>query len=215
MGSRAKGFTLVELAIVLVIIGIIIGALLKGQEMIFNAKVKRTVSLIKELMAAVYTYYDRYGYLPGDDPTASQRWGRNAPDGNGDGIVCYQFWDCAAGNQSRDEYKYLIRHLRYANFISGDPNEVNPWIPVPFGSTRLGVVNAIHIATWTDTGSPHYGKLVAHVLAIPGEASEAIDRIMDDGNCTTGSLMAFDATVERWCNGTYSRDHSYDLHVFF
>ncbi|MEM0326942.1 MAG: prepilin-type N-terminal cleavage/methylation domain-containing protein [Desulfurococcaceae archaeon] len=69
----SRGFTLVELAIVLVIIGIILGGILKGQELIFNAKVKRLQSQVKEMMAAVYTYYDKYGYLPGDDPTANSR----------------------------------------------------------------------------------------------------------------------------------------------
>lgn len=52
-----KGFTLVELAIVLVIIGIILGAVLKGQELINNAKVKRAYNQQREVMAAVYTYY--------------------------------------------------------------------------------------------------------------------------------------------------------------
>ena len=210
---REAGFTLVELAIVLVVIGIVVGAVLKGQELIYNAKVKRTVSLIKELMAAVQIYYDRYGYLPGDDPTASSRWS-GAPDGNGDGIICYRFWDCPP-SANRDEYKYLIRHLRYANLISGDPNETDPWIQIPIGSTRASVVSTIHIATWTASGNPHFGKLVAHVLAIPGEASEIIDRIMDDGNCTTGSLVSWDVDAGAWCSGTYLKDRSYDLHVFF
>ncbi|MGC9141911.1 MAG: prepilin-type N-terminal cleavage/methylation domain-containing protein, partial [Caldimicrobium sp.] len=74
MRERVRGFTLVELAIVLVIIGIILGAVLKGQELVFNAKVKRLVSQAKEMMAALYTYYDKYGYYPGDDPTATTRW---------------------------------------------------------------------------------------------------------------------------------------------
>jgi len=51
---------------VLVIIGIILGAVLKGQEMIFNAKVKRLQSQVRELIAAYYTYYDKYGRYPGD-----------------------------------------------------------------------------------------------------------------------------------------------------
>ncbi len=61
-----KGFTLVELAIVLVIIGIILGAVLKGQELINNAKAKRIINDTKGLMALAYTFYDRYGRFPGD-----------------------------------------------------------------------------------------------------------------------------------------------------
>lgn len=61
-----KGFTLVELAIVLVIIGIILGAVLKGQELINNAKAKRVINDTKGLVALAYTFYDRYGRFPGD-----------------------------------------------------------------------------------------------------------------------------------------------------
>ncbi|ODA43382.1 hypothetical protein THER_1890 [Thermodesulfovibrio sp. N1] len=61
-----KGFTLVELAIVLVIIGIILGAVLKGQDLINNAKAKRLINDTKGLVALAYTFYDRYGRFPGD-----------------------------------------------------------------------------------------------------------------------------------------------------
>lgn len=61
-----KGFTLVELAIVLVIIGIILGAVLKGQELINNARVKRIQNDMKGLEAMIWTFFDRKGRLPGD-----------------------------------------------------------------------------------------------------------------------------------------------------
>lgn len=64
--SSQRGFTLLELAIVLVIIGIILGAILKGQELINNAKAKRVLNDMKGLAAMYYTFYDRYGRFPGD-----------------------------------------------------------------------------------------------------------------------------------------------------
>ena len=70
--KQEQGFTLVELAIVLVIIGLLLGAVLKGQQLIYNAKVKRVQNQIKEMEAAFYTYYDKYGYYPGDDPQLPQ-----------------------------------------------------------------------------------------------------------------------------------------------
>lgn len=61
-----KGFTLIEMAIVLVIIGIIIGAVVKGQDLIENAKAKQFVSKMKSWEISLNTYYDRKGRLPGD-----------------------------------------------------------------------------------------------------------------------------------------------------
>jgi prepilin-type N-terminal cleavage/methylation domain-containing protein len=66
LGNQA-GFTLVELAIGLVIIGLLIGAILGGAQMIKNAKIKRQISDLRGLYGAVYTYFDRFLQLPGDD----------------------------------------------------------------------------------------------------------------------------------------------------
>jgi len=219
MRGKGKGFTLVELAIVLVIIGIIIGAVLKGQEMIFNAKVKRTISLIKELMAAVNAYYDRYGYLPGDDPTASSRW-PNATDGNGDGIICNPLWyNCTGG----PEYMYAIRHLRYANLISGDPNEDPPIIPHPFYKryyTGDLPTMIVHTSTLVGTVADIYmGKPYIRIRDVPGKGAEMIDRIMDDGFRLSGSVLGCIPLVgcvgNATYNNTYNPDQLYSIHVYF
>jgi len=60
------GFTLVELAIGLVIIGLLIGAILGGSQMIANAKIRRQVQDLRGLYASVYTYFDKFSQLPGD-----------------------------------------------------------------------------------------------------------------------------------------------------
>lgn len=61
-----KGFTLIELAIVLVVIGLILGAVLKGQDLINNAKAKRAITDAQGLSAMAHLFLDRYGRLPGD-----------------------------------------------------------------------------------------------------------------------------------------------------
>ena len=61
-----RGFTLIELSIVLVIIGIILAAVLRGQDLIDNAKAKRVSSLISQWTVPIRQYYDMKGYFPGD-----------------------------------------------------------------------------------------------------------------------------------------------------
>lgn len=64
-----RGFTLIELAIVLVIIGIILGAVLKGQDLIEGAKVKRVINFPNKWEVPIWTFYDKRGYFPGDTDT--------------------------------------------------------------------------------------------------------------------------------------------------
>ncbi len=61
-----KGFTLIELAIVLIIIGIILGAVIKGQDLIQNARAKKVVSKFREWEIAQWNFYDRKGRFAGD-----------------------------------------------------------------------------------------------------------------------------------------------------
>ena len=81
---RESGFTLVEIAIVLVIIGLLLGGILKGQEMITQAKIKNSIADFSGISAAYYGYQDRYRAIPGDDPGAT-RWA-GATNGNGNGV---------------------------------------------------------------------------------------------------------------------------------
>src|SRR3954462_10511403 len=88
MKKSEKGFTLVEIAIVLVIIGLLLGGILKGQEMITQAKIKNVIADVTGVSAAMYGYQDRYRALPGDDKGAT-RWAGATPakEGNGHGVI--------------------------------------------------------------------------------------------------------------------------------
>lgn len=90
------GFTLIELAVVLIIIGLIAGAVLKGQDLLETAKMRSVLSDISRYRLAVYLYQETYGALPGNDKNASTRF-KDVLDGTGSGKLesdqeKQQFW---------------------------------------------------------------------------------------------------------------------------
>src|SRR5713101_5855001 len=92
--STETGFTLVEIAIVLVIIGLLLGGILKGQEMITQAKIKNVIDDLNGITVAITSYQDRYRALPGDDKNATTRWTTQAPaSGDGDGVMLGKYKD--------------------------------------------------------------------------------------------------------------------------
>ena len=127
---KQKGFTLVEIAIVLVIVGLLIGGVLKGQEMITNAKLKRIESDNAGIAAAMFSYQDRYLQLPGDDSDALGRFTvyttaspAIAANGNGDGTIGLGTdWDLSTAtawaNGTQETLKFF-GHLRASGLISG------------------------------------------------------------------------------------------------
>jgi prepilin-type N-terminal cleavage/methylation domain-containing protein len=188
MKKSQKGFTLVEIAIVLVIIGLLLGGILKGQEMITQAKIKNVIADVTGVSAAMYGYQDRYRALPGDDKGAD-RWtsGGGGVKGNGNGVIegvynstastppeSIQFWD----------------HLRRAGFVGGAGTE-NPFNAVAgkmgvqagdgSGATPGGVL-AVSGTTEQFTG------LILCTANLPDKIAVSVDAQMDDGKGKTGSV---------------------------
>lgn len=84
--AKVQAFSLIELGIVLIIIGVLVGAILKGQDLLQAAKINSLLEDIKRYRNAVAMYHQTYGEWPGDDPKAAERF-QNAENGNGDGII--------------------------------------------------------------------------------------------------------------------------------
>src|SRR5215831_4773158 len=82
-----RGFTLIEIAIVLVIIGLLLGGVLKGQELITGARVRNLISQQDGIKAAFFGFQDRYRALPGDYPAASTNIAGVNIVGNGNGRI--------------------------------------------------------------------------------------------------------------------------------
>lgn len=136
MNSRQGGFTLVELAIVMVIIGLLIGGVLKGQELINQAQYKKTLTILKGVQAAGETFRDKYAALPGDMLNANNRLpscaaGCNGGDGNG--IIGLQNTqaniDQTGMTAPMIETSLFWRHLAAADLISGVSAGANMAVP--------------------------------------------------------------------------------------
>src|SRR5438034_5887737 len=103
--STEAGFTLVEIAIVLVIIGLLLGGILKGQEMITQARIKNIVNDFNGVTVAVTSYQDRYRAIPGDDLNATARWTvQNPASGNGNGAIAGRSEERRVGKEWRSRW---------------------------------------------------------------------------------------------------------------
>ena len=72
--TARRGFTLIELSIVLVVIGLIVGGILVGQTLIQAAQMRSLIKQIEAYRTATMTFRDKYGALPGDIGNATQFW---------------------------------------------------------------------------------------------------------------------------------------------
>ncbi len=125
-----SGFTLIEMSIVLVIIGLIVGGILVGVDMVNAAAIRAQISQIEKYNTAVHTFQSKYGYLPGDipNPYASQFGfqSRGNYPGTGDGNGILQGFDpgdgYANGLFENGETTMFWVDLSTANLIDGTFN---------------------------------------------------------------------------------------------
>jgi prepilin-type N-terminal cleavage/methylation domain-containing protein len=179
MKVRQKGFTLVEIAIVLVIIGLLLGGILKGQEMITQAKIKNVIADFSGISAAYHGYQDRYRAIPGDDVNAT-RWA-GATAGSGNGIVTGAY----ASTTVTDESRLWWDHLRRSGFVSGSGTQQ------PFNAVAglVGVQTGDGAATPLTVLGGFAGLLVCSAN-LPDKIAIATDVQVDDGVGTAGSVRA-------------------------
>jgi prepilin-type N-terminal cleavage/methylation domain-containing protein len=185
MKTQANGFTLVEIAIVLVIIGLLLGGVLKGQELINNAKIKNMANDFRNAQVMIYGYQDKFRKLPGDDNTAATRWSLGAGhEGNGNGVIAGR-WD-ADQPTAANESVLLWEHLRRANLASGSTDFSSAELaalPANSEGGRFGVSGERPITTMSG------GSFYACSDAIDGKLALQLDVNMDDGKPDSGSLQ--------------------------
>lgn len=179
--NKESGFTLIEVAIVLVIIGLLLGGVMKGQEMVDNARIRNLRNDVDGIAAAVYAYRDRYQRLPGDDERATRWIGASA--GDGDGYLEDRNDAFDVGPTGNHERRYFWQHLRHAGLLKGDPIDTHH--PRHAFDGQFGVVSG--------NGNNPLGLSGAVVLCasmVPLKAAEALDAQLDDGHPDTGAVRA-------------------------
>lgn len=129
MKKNQHGFSLVELAIALTVIGLLLAGVVKGRELMQNARTSRVVADMKYYESATRAFRDMYNELPGDMLDPRQRLPNfnltGAAVGNGDGIVGPAYaasgaWDVAnmTGTNMRNENRMFWLHLAKARMIN-------------------------------------------------------------------------------------------------
>jgi prepilin-type N-terminal cleavage/methylation domain-containing protein len=177
MKRNQSGFTLIEIAIVLVIIGLLLGGVLKGQELINSARVKNLATDFRNIPVFVYGYQDKFKALPGDDMAAITHVVATN-NGNGNGIINGK-WDSITAT---DETQLFWQDVRLADLL-----------PTNSAGGIIGITNG------TVTDNPVLGLNGTYVICsagILGKFAKQLDIQVDDGNTTTGSMRVI-ATAAR------------------
>ena len=215
MHSRQKGFTLIEIAVVLVVIGLLLGGVMKGQELINSAKVKNLANDLRSTAALIYAYQDRFRTFPGDQSQAQldNAFGAAAASACTPAAAGL----CAANNGRIDgawdataltaESFLFWQHVRLANLTSGATatGDAN-YLPRNAEGGRLGIESGVGAAGVAPYIAAMRGSYFICSGGIGGRLVRQLDDMMDDGNTAGGSLQAVPAGSPRGTAAAASAD---------
>jgi prepilin-type N-terminal cleavage/methylation domain-containing protein len=201
--SLKSGFTLIELSIVLVIIGLLVGGVVTGSSLIHQSSLKSVINEFNTINTAINSFKLQYNFLPGDFPNAGSFWSGSSncansasPTGcNGDGNGQVYF----VSTSGTESYR-AFQHMNLAGILDGSfpgDNTFSSLYPSKYkrgyydirygGTSSSGPIgNQIELGNWSIPG-----RIAAAGLAQPYDAYN-IDSKMDDGLPNTGKLIGFD-----------------------
>jgi len=200
---KQSGFTLIEIAIVLVIIGLLLGGVLKGQELINSAKVKNLAGDFKNIPVFIYGYQDKYKAIPGDQiQTAlnAQFTGATAATTTttlANGVINGNWNDVTTASESF----VFWQHVRLAGFAPGSTNTIDStYMPTNTAGGILGIQSGTASVTTTPINqtagaNPIRGSYIICSAGILGKFAKQLDSTLDDNNTAGGSMMSGVATA--------------------
>lgn len=206
--KHKSAFTLVELAIVIVIIGLLVGGVLQGQELIKQARIRSDIKRLTSVEVSIATFYGKYTYLPGDFPAAQAQRFLGFPantGGDGNGKLEWRTYGL-------EDAQFVWRHLdkaRLLNVSNPDCTPVSVVSSLPYyAGFKLGSCTLESSVMYAITGDllaghplgvgvPNLGNIItiaarmnnsADVASYPSDITRSIDEKLDDGKANTGKL---------------------------
>jgi prepilin-type N-terminal cleavage/methylation domain-containing protein len=214
--EKQRGFTLIEMSIVLVIIGLIIGGIVKGQEVVNGARLKSQLAQVDAIKGAVFTFQDKFGYLPGDYTGNATLALAVTNDGNQNGFVAstasttsVSLSDNSDVSGATSEAPVAWIQLAAANLLAGIQTGGNVVLSAATSATYPG--RASNSFLWFATYSTVWGINANMVRLQAGSTTPnpvlreqdafALDSKFDDGVPGTGSILV-GASSPAGCVGT-------------
>lgn len=191
--KRQQGFTLIEIALVLVVIGLILGGLLKGQALIDNARVRSMATQIDNVSAAWYGFIDRYRAMPGDFDAANTRIDTTVDAGDGNGRI-----------NTAKEAALVWQHLSASGFVAG--NYDGDGTALGLGDTDCATSTCPQnpFGGFMKISSSNSGNGPLQFITgdnIPSRVLMQLDSKIDDGNANSGRFQVYADTGNSCANG--------------
>lgn len=216
---RLQGFTLVEMAIVLVIIGTIVGTIMIAQNIIVTSRLQTVVTDANAYIAAAVNFKQTYQALPGDFPTAASMWGTDSNgcttgggtsgtcNGNGSGLISNPI--LVPASSSVGETFLFWQHLNLAGMTtqavtnapgSGGSYDSIIGVNVPVGSIKGSGFSVYGVGTASSDPNLFNGVFYGNALffgASHAIVSGAIDySYTRDGILTPDQAQSIDTKID-------------------
>ena len=184
--AHCAGFTLVELAVCIAVIGLLAAGIMQGTALLESARSKAVVALAKDIKQSSHSFKARYHYWPGDLPNAASTIPSLAS-------ACSYPVSSTVGDGRIDEHSCAVDHLVVAGFMKGQPDNATPGRYRPF-ETAYGQARLISASASGVAGIPNAIQNVIVFLNLPCDVALHVDEAFDDGDLGSGRARGSLAT---------------------